>query len=160
MEHIRKAASQDASRIAEILIFAKRTAYRSIFHNDAVSFGEMQVLPLALDYLEGRESLEHVWVYDDAFVRGMVHAENGQIKELYVDPFFQSSGIGGSLLRFAVEQQNARRLWVLEKNRRAIAFYTAHGFAPTGERELEPGTPEYIIRMSLSQHPAPGAPLV
>lgn len=153
MKHIRKAASQDASRIAEILIFAKRAAYRSIFQNDAVSFGEMQVLPLALDYLEARKSLEHVWVYDDAFVRGMVHAENGQVKELYVDPFFQGSGIGGKLLHFAVEQQNAHCLWVLEKNRRAIAFYTAHGFVPTGERELEPGTPEYIIRMACSQHP-------
>lgn len=157
MEHIRKAVPQDASRIAEILIFAKRTAYRPIFHNDAVSFGEMQVLPLALDYLEGRESLAHVWVYDDTFVRGMVHAENGEVKELYVDPFFQGAGIGGKLLHFAVEQQNARRLWVLEKNRKAIAFYSARGFLPTGEREQEPGTPEYIIRMARSQPPAPGA---
>lgn len=155
MKQIRKAVPQDASRIAEILIFAKRAAYRSIFHNDAVSFGEMQVLPLALDYLEGRESLAHVWVYDDAFVRGMVHAENGEVKELYVDPFFQGTGIGGKLLRFAVEHQNARRLWVLEKNRKAIAFYSARGFLPTGEREQEPGTPEYIIRMA---HPRPPAP--
>lgn len=155
MEHIRKAASQDASRIAEILIFAKRAAYRSIFRNDAVSFGEMQVLPLALDYLEGRKSLARVWVYDDTFVRGMVHAENGEVKELYVDPFFQGAGIGGKLLHFAVERQSARSLWVLEKNRKAIAFYSAHGFFPTGEREQEPGTPEHIIKMACSHPPAP-----
>lgn len=148
MELIRRAAPQDASRLAEILIFAKRTAYRSIFQNDAVSFGEMQVLPLALDYLEGRESLEHIWVYDNRFVQGMLHAENGEVKELYVDPFFQGSGIGGQLLHFAMEQQNARRLWVLEKNRRALAFYAARGFAPTGARELEPGTSEYVIEMA------------
>lgn len=148
MKHIRKAVPQDASRIAEILIFAKRTAYRSIFHNDAVSFGEMQVLPLALDYLEGRESLEHIWVYDDEFVRGMLHAEGGEVRELYVDPFFRGTGIGGKLLHFAVEQQDAHFLWVLEKNQKAVAFYQSRGFTPTGERELEPGTPEYIIKMA------------
>ena len=44
---IRRATPDDASRIAEILIFAKRTNYRSIFLNDFVSFHEMQVYPLA-----------------------------------------------------------------------------------------------------------------
>lgn len=34
MDHIRKAVVQDASRIAEILIFTKRMNYRKIFHND------------------------------------------------------------------------------------------------------------------------------
>ena len=148
MEYIRKAVPQDASRLAEIMIFTKRTAYRTIFQNDAVSFGEMQVLPLALDYLEGRESLGGIWVYDNEFVRGMLHAEGGEVKELYVEPFFQGTGIGSSLLRFAAEQLNARFLWVLEKNQKAISFYRSHGFASTGERELEPGTPEYIIKMT------------
>ena len=44
---IRRATIADASRIAEILIFAKRTNYRKIFQNDKVSFGEMQVYLLA-----------------------------------------------------------------------------------------------------------------
>lgn len=148
MEHIRRAVPGDASRIAEILIFAKRAAYRPIFRNDAVSFGGMQVLPLALDYLEGRESLEHIWVYDDEFVKGMLHTEQGEIKELYVDPFFQETGIGGRLLDFAVQRQGGRFLWVLEKNHKAIRFYAAHGFTPTGERRLEPGAPEYIVQMA------------
>lgn len=47
MASIRKATLQDVSRIAEILIFTKRMNYRFIFRNDKVSFGEMQVLPLA-----------------------------------------------------------------------------------------------------------------
>lgn len=41
---LRKAGNMDISRIAEILIFTKRTTYRSIFKNDNVSFNEMQVL--------------------------------------------------------------------------------------------------------------------
>lgn len=44
---VRKATKMDASRLAEILIFAKRTAYRPIFQDDLVSFNEMQVLDLA-----------------------------------------------------------------------------------------------------------------
>ena len=41
---IRKATKEDASRLAEIQIYAKRYSYRSIFQNDEVSFNEMQVL--------------------------------------------------------------------------------------------------------------------
>ena len=39
---IRRANKSDWSRIAEILVFVKRMKYRSIFHNDAYSFGELQ----------------------------------------------------------------------------------------------------------------------
>lgn len=144
---VRRAGRQDASRLAEILIFTKRVHYRPIFQNDQVSFGEMQVLPLAQAYLSGEESLEHVWVYDDGLVKGMLHVQGGEVRELYVEPFFQHSGVGDALLRFAVERQGARRLWVLKKNRQAIGFYEAHGFALTGERIPEEGTPEFVVRM-------------
>ena len=52
------------------------------------------------------------------------------------------------LLTFAVEQYKADCLWALEKNDRAIAFYKRHGFHKTGERKLEEGTSEYLIRMA------------
>jgi putative acetyltransferase len=55
---IRRAEVNDASRLAEILIFAKRTAYRQIFNNDNVSFNEMQVLDLALDFLYKESELD------------------------------------------------------------------------------------------------------
>lgn len=41
-EMIRQASMVAASRIAKILIFAKRTHYRAIFQNDMVSFDEMR----------------------------------------------------------------------------------------------------------------------
>lgn len=144
---IRKATVKDISRIAEILIFTKRMNYRQIFQNDKVSFGEMQVLPLAEEYRENPEKLEHVWVYEDAFVKGMLHMKQREIQELYVEHFFQRQGIGGALLDFAVQKGKASFLWVLEKNQHAIDFYQRHGFVPSGERMLEEGTEEYIIRM-------------
>lgn len=145
--NIRKAGTRDSSRIAEILIFAKRMSYRGIFRNDRVSFGEMQVYPLARDYMDHPEKLENIWVYDDEFVKGMVRVEGRELAELYVDPFFQSQGIGTRLIEFAIQAFDVRTLFVLEKNTGAIRFYRRHGFALTPERRLEEGTTEYIVKM-------------
>lgn len=149
MEHIRKAEARDASRLAEILIFTKRIHYRSIFNDDKVSFGEMQVLPLAQEYLSDKKKLENIWVYDDEFVKGMIHIEGELIQELYIDSFFQHKGIGARLIEFAIHSRDAKCLWVLEKNHSAVKFYQAHGFAATGERKLQPGTQEVLVKMGL-----------
>lgn len=146
---IRAAKVEDASRIAEIFIFTKRMNYRAIFHNDKVSFGDMQVYPLAKDYIDNPSKLENVWVYDDEFVKGVIHIDGSCILELYVDSFFEEEGIGGELIKFAIEEKKCNNVWVLEKNSKAIHFYKLHGFEPTGKRELFPNTPEYIIQMAL-----------
>ncbi len=147
MDYIRKAVTQDASRIAEILIFTKRMNYRVIFQDDEVSFGEMQVYPLAKSYIEDADKLANVWVYDDGIVKGILHIEGIQIVELYVDTFFENQGIGTELMGFAVNKMNCECLWVLEKNKKAIHFYKKFGFKPIGERQREEGTTEYIIKM-------------
>lgn len=147
MNYIRKAGIQDSSRLAEILIFTKRMNYREIFHNDKISFGEMQVYPLAQDYISNPEKLEHIWVYDDEFVKGMIHIENSELIELYVDSFFQNKGIGAKLIEFAIQTFHIQTLFVLEKNSGAIRFYQRHGFSLTHERRLEKGTTEYIVKM-------------
>ena len=147
MNYIRKADAADASRIAEILIFSKRANYRHIFNDDAVSFGEMQVLPLAQEYIDDEEKLRGVWVYDDGFVKGMIHIEGAEIAELYVEPFFAGNGIGAELTEFAIKNFDVRKLLVLEKNARAIKFYEAHGFSLTGKRVPEEGTAEFTAEM-------------
>lgn len=149
---IRPAATADASRIAEILIFSKRMNYREIFQEDKVSFGEMQVYPLAKNYIEQPETLNGIWVCEDEFVKGMIHIEEKEIVELYVEPFFVNEGIGSELIGFAIER-NCNYLWVLEKNTKAIRFYQRHGFVLTGEKKLQEGTPEYIVRMERTTRP-------
>ena len=144
---IRRATIADASRIAEILIFAKRTNYRKIFQNDKVSFGEMQVYPLAKSYIDNSDELEGIWVYDDEFVKGVIHHDGKQIVELYVDSFFENQGIGSKLIKYAIEQLDCDFLWVLEKNIKAIRFYQRHGFVITEEKQYEEGTTEYIVKM-------------
>ena len=145
---IRQATIEDASRIAEISIFTKRMNYRSIFRDDMVSFGEMQVYPLVMEYLNDPDLLSRIWVYDDEFVKGFIQIKGQEIAELYVDSFFAGQGIGGQLLDYAVEK-GCTFLWVLEKNTGARRFYAAHGFRETGRRMLEEGTDEYSIEMKL-----------
>lgn len=144
---IRQAVKNDASRIAEILIFTKRMNYRRIFQNDLVSFGEMQVYPLAKDYIDNPDKLKGIWVYDDGIVKGMVHIQENRIEELYVDSFFENQGIGTELMEFAIERMGCNSLWVLEKNTKAIHFYKKHGFLFTGERRLQEGTTEILLGM-------------
>ncbi len=143
---IRKAEPKDISRIAEILVFTKRMKYRSIFHNDEYSFNGLQVVKVA-DEFKDPEHLDKVWVYDDGIVKGMIHLEGKEIAELYVDYFFWKEGIGSKLIEFAKEKFDVKSVWTLEKNGDAIRFYEAHGFKLNGKRQLEEGTPEYIVML-------------
>ena len=143
---IRNAEPKDLSRIAEILVFTKRIKYRSIFHNDEYSFNELQVVKVA-DEFKDPELLDKVWVYDDGIVKGMIHLEGKEIAELYVDYFFWKEGIGSKLIEFAKEKFDVKSVWTLEKNGDAIRFYEAHGFKLNGKRQLEEGTPEYIVML-------------
>lgn len=68
---LRKAGNMDISRIAEILIFTKRTTYRPIFKNDNVSFNEMQVLK-EIEKLSQPSALDNIYVYDDEIVKATV----------------------------------------------------------------------------------------
>lgn len=146
MEIIRKAETRDLSRIAEILVFAKRIKYRAIFHNDDYSFNKLQVVKLVEEYGKP-EVLENIWVYDDGIVKGMIHVEGKEIIELYVDYFFWNQGIGAQLIGFAKEKCEVSFVWSLEKNTDAIRFYEAHGFMLNGKRQLEEGTTEYLVML-------------
>ena len=144
---VRQAGVGDVSRIAEIFVFVRREKFFPIFQYEPYSFGELQVLPVAQEYLSHPERLGDVFVYDDGIVRGFLELDGGEVKHLYVEPFFRGRGIGGALLEHAVEKRGASWLWALEKNPGAVRFYERHGFALTGEKALEEGTDEYLLRM-------------
>lgn len=147
MTHIRKATADDISRIAEILVFVKRINFRPIFQNDDYSFGELQVLSVAKEYLQDVALLARTYVYDDGIIRGLIEIDGKEIKKLYVDHFFQSMGIGDRLICFAVEKHSANFLYALEKNTRAVDFYARHGFHFKGQWEYEEDTPERLLRL-------------
>ncbi len=151
---IRKAQKSDLSRVAEIFVFNNRINYFPIFGDESYSFGEMQVIPLAEGYFSQKEILENLYVFDSGIIKGFVLMQETEIEKLYVDPFFQGGGVGGRLIEYAIRELGADRLWVLEKNTRATAFYQRHGFRPTGEKKLEEDTTEYLLRMKRQPHSA------
>lgn len=144
MLHIRPASKVDLARIAEIEIFNYRLNFYPIFQEDAFYFGELQV-PDKMECYE--KCIDQFWVYDDGVVKAFIHAEDGELKKLFVEPVLQGKSIGAKLLNFAVESLKVKYLWALEKNVRALAFYERHGFAFNGERKLEEDTTEYLLRL-------------
>ncbi|MEA5051123.1 MAG: GNAT family N-acetyltransferase [Oscillospiraceae bacterium] len=148
MGAIRKAKTDDAARIAEMLVFNNRLYYFPIFRDEAYSFGRMQVPAVEREYLDP-QALAQTFVFDDGgIVKGMIRIRAREIVKLYVEPSFQGQGIGAALLDFAVARHGADHLWALEKNTRALAFYGRNGFRPTGERVAEEGTAEYLLRLA------------
>ena len=137
MTHIRPAIPADASRIAEIIITNYRTNFYPFFRNDAYYFGELNVMDMAAEYAEGTNALQNTYVYDDGVVKGIIRISGDEIQKLFIEPTFQSQGIGAKLLHFAVSEKNASWLWVLEYNKRGIAFYERHGFSLTDEKIME-----------------------
>ena len=144
---IRKATINDISRIAEILVFVKRIKFLPIFQDEDYSFNTLQVIPVSKKYSKP-EILGNIYVYDDGIVKGLIHIEGKEIKELYVDYFFQDQGIGGKMIEFAKDQFDANFLWAIEKNADVIRFYEAHGFHLTDTKKFEEDTTEYLVMMT------------
>lgn len=142
--HIRKAKAEDLTRIAEMEVFNYRLNFYPIFRSDWFYFEELQVPKAARKY---ENALESLWVYDDGVVKGFMQVVDSEIKKLFVEPALQGRSIGGKLLDHAVAALEARFLWALEKNEKAIAFYERHGFRPTGDRKYEEDTTEFLIRL-------------
>lgn len=135
---IRRAVPADASRIAEMIVTNYRVNFYPFFKNDPFYFGELNVLDVAEEYAEGSEALNCTYVFDDGgVVKGVIRVSGSEIEKLYVEPQFQSSGIGAELLHFAVDELGADWLWALEYNSRGIAFYKRNGFELTGEKKIE-----------------------
>lgn len=146
---VRRATMQDISRIAEIIVFGKRVAYRHIFNNDLVSFNELRVTDLFKKYHDNPLLIDDMIVYDDGIVKGVVNRLNNgesiEIDTFYVEPFFKGKGIGTKLIQHTIseaQKENKKRifLWVIQDNISARKFYEANGFRESGETRIIEGT--------------------
>lgn len=145
--NIRKAKTDDLSRIAEIFVWNNRINYFPIFKDEGFSFGELQVVSLVDHYFGKDEILGTIYVFDDGLIRGFLQMNDSEICKLYVDPFFQNKGIGTDLIEYAVKELHADYLWALEKNVKAISFYQRHGFHLSGQKKFEEDTTEYLVKL-------------
>lgn len=147
MEHIRPAAAEDLNRIAEIEIFNYRLNFYPIFRTDRYFFCEKNVPALTAFYASEPGIVAHTAVYDDGVIKGFVRVNGEEIEKLFVEPVLQNKGVGDALIRYATEICGGKRLFVLEKNSRAIRFYERHGFHLTDQKKRVDDTNEYLIRM-------------
>ena len=146
--NIRKAKTNDLSRIAEIYVFNNRVNYFPIFKDEKFSFGELQVVTMADNYFGKDKILKNILVYDDGLIKGFIQMNGTEICKIYVDTFFQGEGIGKELIEYAINEYHANNLWALEKNERAISFYKKHGFNLTGQKKFEEDTVEYLVQLT------------
>ena len=147
MKTIRKATTKDVSRIAEMIVFNYRINFYPFFNNDTFYFSELNVINMASDFNE--DILQNTYVYDDGVIKGMIHVNGDELVKLYVEPQFQSYGIGTKLLKYAVDKLKIIWLWALEYNKRGIEFYKRNGFHLTGERIIEDERVP-LLKLSLS----------
>ena len=149
---IRYATKEDIPRIAEILVFGKRMAYRHIFRNDDYSFNQLRVLDVMQEYLDDPQRLANTLLYDDGIVKGMIcmrsvteRPEAVELCDFYVEPAFQDLGIGRKLIdRFICQACSLGKkeifLWVIKDNHSARSFYDRNGFMADAEEKPIEGT--------------------
>ena len=69
---VRKAKTDDLSRVAEIYVFNNRINFFPIFKDEGFSFGELQVVSLADGYFKKAEILENTYVFDAGVIKGFI----------------------------------------------------------------------------------------
>ncbi|RYZ58725.1 MAG: GNAT family N-acetyltransferase [Chitinophagaceae bacterium] len=70
-------------------------------------------------------------------INGFLGAAGGKIEMLFVHPDQRGAGIGGLLLRYAIEQLNLSKVDVNEQNEQARGFYEHAGFRVVGRSERD-----------------------
>ena len=145
---IRAVRKDDLCRLAEIIVFNNRINYYPIFQDIEYSFGEYNVLSVMEMFEKDKIFTSSTSVYEDRVIKGFITVNDGEIRKLYVDSFFQNQQIGQTLLDAFPD---AFHVWALQKNTRAISFYQRNGFIPDGKTVLEEGTDEYLIHLVRHQ---------
>lgn len=145
---IRIAKPDDAPLIVDILFRAWCATYVPLGVTlEAImeSFGDRdKKVDTYVQYIEAQDvSLRVVLVAEDGdgVVCGVCVLSKKdalwRLSQFYVDPTRLRMGIGSLLIQEAIRRaQTDIELSVVANNDRAIAFYTAHGFLPTGETSL------------------------
>lgn len=102
------------------------------------------------EYIKSRLPLyfEHVVLYgytDDNIIKGFLGVSQSAIEMLFIDDRYRGSGIGKSLLKFAVEDLKLRKVDVNEQNTQAVGFYKHFGFKEAGRSEHDSEGKNYPI---------------
>ncbi len=143
--HIRTALPEDSAAMVDILFRAWCATYVTLGVPEAAiieSFGDRdKKIDVYAEYIKAQDVSARVVLVaenDEGVVCGLCvlnkKDEIWRLSQFYVDPTWIRMGIGSALMAEAIDRANTDiELSVVVNNDRAIAFYTAQGFAPTGE---------------------------
>ena len=146
----RRAEPADAERLLEIERAAGLAAMAHIFPPDLHPYPDAEV----------RERWHRTLVEPGVTVlvevpdageppRAFVAFDAHIIRHLAVHPDAQGAGLGRAIVEAALPHLADPRLWCLEDNHAALAFYARTGWTPTGERrasDFSPHPPEVQLR--------------
>lgn len=81
---------------------------------------------------------------------GFIGVAEGNVEMLFVYPDMIGKGVGGVLLRYAIDELNVAKVDVNEDNKQAIGFYKRYDFEIYNRSELDStGKPYPILHMKL-----------
>jgi ribosomal protein S18 acetylase RimI-like enzyme len=145
---IEPATTADAPALATIFLRCWQTAYRGIVDDEIIEGLD----PVQVERWWRTLAAEHqvLVARGDGTPVGMVRfgadqedSTRGHVFSLYVDPASAGAGVGRMLLARATAELAAAgyrtaTLWVFADNERAMRFYNAAGWRPTGTSRIEP----------------------
>jgi len=159
---LRPAREADVPRLAAIFLRCFRDAYRGVLDDRVLDALELSVLEQRWRELVGAHDVVVAIRTDDAVGMARFGADpddpsRGHLFSLYVDPASAGAGVGRMLLehvssRLAANGFARATLWVFEQNERALRFYRAAGWRPTGAERIEDewGAPELQLESELA----------
>jgi ribosomal protein S18 acetylase RimI-like enzyme len=158
---IRRARPRDVGLLVKLERAASESALGQVFPPDRFPFPVEQVTRRWRRTLRDRQAQVRILELFDTPVGFVCYEPAGRIRHLGVAPHQTRRGFGSVLLEFACQEMFDRgatqaELWVLVANEGARAFYRAHGWRETEDREESeyPPYPEQL-RMKRANPAAP-----
>jgi len=144
--NIRLATAADAGELFDVWERAVRATHLFLSEENI-----QELVPLVRQLMS-----EFTPIYCTRDERGAITAFLGcsddSLDMLFVDPAHRGMGIGGTLVRFAVNVLGIRRVDVNEQNPQAVGFYLHEGFVQTGRSEVDGfGHPYPILHLALAR---------
>lgn len=156
------AAPDDAAALASIFLRCWQTAYRGVVDDAIIDGLDATVVERSWRGLVDESRSALVVARVDGAACGMVRfgvdpgdCRSGHVFSLYVDPDAAGAGIGRALLAHAARELAASgrgraTLWVFAANSRALRFYGAAGWEPTGESRVEPEWRAVELKLAIA----------
>ncbi len=134
----------DVPRLVELWEASVRATHSFLSEEDILG-----LVPLVADALE--TALDVTVATDGAGVLlGFSGIAGSKLEALFVDPAATGAGVGGALMRHALDERRIWRVDVNEENPGALAFYRKYGFQVRSRSATDgQGRPFPILHMEL-----------